>query len=246
MHRCAPPIPDCAYALLLDFDGSLVELAPSPECIHLPSRLPQLLIGLHQQLQGAIACISGRSYADLHTWLGNTGIDLAGSHGAELCRPLPPDPSWAMWAQQCAHTLQSHWPQILVEAKPHGMAIHWRQCPEAQERVLAWIADHLPLWPQHMCTDGKCVAEIRLARCDKGHAVQHLMRQPAYAERLPIYVGDDTTDLAAFAAVQSMGGWAIAIGHKTASKADFFLPHPQACRTWLQQLMQLQCAFSTP
>ena len=234
MH--APPIPDRACALLLDLDGSLIELAPSPEQIHVPDALLALLHTLRQQLHGALACISGRSYDNLSAWLGCAGIDLVGSHGAEIGSALAPDVRWAEWAAQCMQDLQTRFPPLLVEIKPHGMAIHWRKCPQAEKLVELWVNQHLSAFPEHQATAGKCVVELHASRCNKGDAVTQLMRDKKYAQRLAIYIGDDTTDLAAFAAVKALGGWAIAVGPKTASAADFVLPHPAACQQWLLQL----------
>ena len=236
MH--APPIPDRACALLLDLDGSLIELAPNPEQIHVPDALLALLHTLHHQLHGALACISGRSYDNLSAWLGRAGIDLVGSHGAEIGSALPADVRWAQWAAQCLQDLQTNFPQLLLEVKPHGMAIHWRNCPQAQKRVGLWVSQHLSAFPEHHTTAGKCVVEVHASRCNKGDAVTQLMHDKKYAQRLAIYIGDDTTDLAAFAAVKALGGWAIAVGPKTAAAADFFLPDPVACQQWLQQLSQ--------
>ena len=232
----APPIPDRPYALLLDLDGSLIELAPSPEQIHVSSTLLALLRTLHQQLHGAVACISGRSYSNLNTWLGPAGIDLVGSHGAELGAALVPDGRWHAWAAQCQRDVGRQWPSLLIEVKPQGMAIHWRQCLDAEPWVRQWVAQHLTDYPTHHHTDGKCVVEVHAAHGDKGDAVNRLMQTTRYAGRLPIYIGDDTTDLAAFAAVKTFGGWAVAIGSKIAAAADFMLPHPNACEQWLQQL----------
>lgn len=235
----APPIPDRPYALLLDLDGSLIELAPSPEQIYVSGTLLALLRTLQQQLHGAVACVSGRSYENLSKWLGPSGIDLVGSHGAEVGAALLPDLRWHVWGAQCKHDLHRQWSGLLVEVKPHGMAIHWRNCPDAEHWIRKWIAKHLASYPAHHCTDGKCVVELHAAHYNKEDAVRHLMQTKKYAERLPVYIGDDTTDLAAFAAVKACGGWAVAVGSKTASAADFVLPHPKACEQWLQQLSAL-------
>jgi len=232
----APPIPDRPYALLLDLDGSLIELAPSPEQIHVSGALLGLLRNLHQQLQGAVACISGRSYKNLNQWLGPSGIDLVGSHGAEVGAALLPDLRWYTWAAECKHAVHSQCSDLLVEVKPHGMAIHWRNCSDAEPWIRQWVSRHLSAYPAHHCTDGKCVLEVHASRCNKGEAVNQLMCEQRYARRLPIYIGDDTTDVAAFAAVKAYGGWAVAVGSKIAHEADFVLPHSQACQQWLRQL----------
>ena len=238
MGMCLPPIPDRAFALLLDLDGSLIELAPSPEQIHVSIALLELLSTLHQQLHGAVACISGRSFANLNAWLGSSGIDLVGSHGAEVGCALLPDSRWREWAAQCMEDLQRHCPDLLVEVKPHGMAIHWRNCTDSESLICLWVDKHLSEYPELLCTEGKRVFEVHASRCNKGDAIAHLMQKQRYADRLPIYIGDDTTDLTAFAAVKALGGWAIAIGPKTAAASDFVLSHPLACQQWWKQLSE--------
>lgn len=233
-----PPIPDRAFALLLDLDGSLVEIAPAPDLIHVPASLIDHLAQLHHQLHGAIACVSGRSYADLSTWLGNAGIDLIGSHGAEVLQAAKPSPQWTQWARQCRQHLLARWAGVLVETKPHGLAIHWRQCPEAEPEIRNWVARHQCLWPAHHCVEGKAVIEIRPDNCTKAHAVHRLMQQAPYAGRLPVYLGDDITDLDAFEAVRALDGWAVAVGEKVAHAADHCLHNPASARAWLHGLLQ--------
>lgn len=229
-------IPEPPFALLLDLDGTLVDLAPTPDDIQVSASLLHSLRILHQQLGGALACISGRSYQDLAKWLSPCQIDLIGSHGAELEGPAQPDPSWLAWQQQCMSDIQTQWPQVLIERKPLGLAIHWRQAPAAQPTITQWVQQHACCWPEHECLEGKCVLEIRPRHANKGDALRRLMQQPAYRNRTPWYLGDDTTDLAAFDAVHALGGHSIAVGPKVAQHAHYGLASPQAVEQWLESL----------
>src|SRR6478752_10255492 len=71
-------------ALFLDFDGTLVEIAPSPEDVQLDRRVAPALDNLRQQLGGALALVSGRPIAFLDEVLAPHRFDIAGLHGAQI------------------------------------------------------------------------------------------------------------------------------------------------------------------
>src|SRR5688572_10502915 len=74
-------------ALFLDFDGTLVELAETPDSIRVPGALRPLLERLARKLGGRLAIVSGRAIADLDLYVGTAGVCVAGSHGLELRAP---------------------------------------------------------------------------------------------------------------------------------------------------------------
>ena len=81
----APPRPPLERtALFLDVDGTLVEIAPTPESVIVPPDLVPLLQQLHAALDGALAIVSGRTIAMLDRLLGPTGLPAAGVHGGEF------------------------------------------------------------------------------------------------------------------------------------------------------------------
>src|SRR5688572_516353 len=84
-----PKIPADA-ALFLDFDGCLVEIAPTPDAISVPPSLAGALARLYRRLDGAVALISGRSASELRGFLPDFPGIVAGSHGAELSLPGQP------------------------------------------------------------------------------------------------------------------------------------------------------------
>jgi trehalose 6-phosphate phosphatase len=123
-------------------------------------------------------------------------------------------------------------PGLLIEEKPAGLALHYRQAPEAEDRVLELTR---ALATRHGLTlqQGKMVAELRPAGADKGDAVRALMAEPPFAGARPVVVGDDLTDEHAFEAAAAMGGAGVLVGEARASAASYRLPGVSAVAKWL-------------
>ena len=231
-----PPTLAPDAALFLDFDGTLVELAATPDGIHVPDTLPPLLARLSERLHGRIAVVSGRGARDVAGHLGNPHLVVAGSHGLETRWPdgridAPPAPATdALVAAM--DTFATTRPGVLVERKPFGAALHWRQAAEhgaEAERLAASLAQEhgLKLQP------GKMVAELRPAGTDKGGAVRALMARPEMAGATPIFLGDDVTDEAGFRVAAELGGAGVLVGEPRATEARYRLPDVAAVHAWL-------------
>ena len=82
VHEIA--LADREIALFLDFDGTLVEIAPSPEDVQLDRRVAPALTTLRTQLGGALALVSGRPIGFLDEMLAPHRFDTAGLHGAQI------------------------------------------------------------------------------------------------------------------------------------------------------------------
>ncbi|QKV55226.1 trehalose-phosphatase [Comamonas antarctica] len=228
-----PLLPDTA-ALFLDLDGTLIDIAPTPDAVQVGPQLLETLAQLSAQRAGALACISGRAFADLARLLGAAGIALVGSHGAERLRAAPPSAPMARRAQRCRQALAA-WPGVLVEEKPCGLALHWRQAPAAESAVRALAAQLLPELADHRLCEGKQVLELVPAAAGKGAALLALMQQPPFRGRRPVYVGDDFTDIAALHAARALGGQAYAVGPRVAAHADAVFDTPAQVRDWLRR-----------
>ncbi|WP_404402658.1 trehalose-phosphatase [Pelagibacterium halotolerans] len=206
-------------ALFTDFDGVLVEIAPTPDAVAVPPELPQRLEALNDALDGAFAVITGRPVAEVDTLLSlSFPVAISGSHGAETRRdgaidPIPPELTAAarQIARQAETALQDI-PGILIEPKPAGVAVHYRAAPESREDALAALKAAISDRPDFHIIHGKKVFEARRKGADKGRAVTRWMRHPPFAGRIPVFIGDDITDEDAFRAVQSMGGIGIKVG----------------------------------
>ncbi len=225
-------------ALFLDFDGTLVEIAPHPDAIEVSPDLPQLLRALSEKLDGRLAIISGRALADLDRHLGHLDIAMAGSHGGEfrhagsseilsLADPLPGEIEHGLRAIAEDHG------GLLVEPKPFSAAIHYRSRPEAEADVVAragLLARSAGLALKH----GKMVAELVMPGSDKGNAVRRFMEMPEFSGTRPIFVGDDVTDEDAFRIVLDHEGGGILVGPERETAALWRLPGVADVHAWLK------------
>jgi trehalose 6-phosphate phosphatase len=204
-------------ALFLDFDGTLVEIAPTPDEVVVSPELPGLLGELRSRLGGALAIVTGRPISGVDRFLPGLDLDACGLHGLERRiggHLFPPqDLPDLRPAVARLRTRLARYPGVVIEDKGIGVAVHWRTAPDAETEARAAI-DELAreLGPTHKIQDGKAVREILPATAGKGDAIRALMRVPPFAGRHPVFVGDDRTDEHGFAAVNQLGGLSIKIG----------------------------------
>lgn len=217
-------------ALFTDFDGVLVEIAPTPDAISVPDDLPGRLEALNTALGGAFAIITGRPIAEIDAFLAlSRPLAISGSHGAETRRNgtlEPPNPALAATAHAIATRAQAalaDTPGILIEAKPAGAAIHYRGAPEMRAQARAALEAAIADTPDFHIVSGKMVFEARRKGTDKGRAIAQWMNHPPFAGRVPVFIGDDVTDEDGFRAVQAMNGIGIKLGTGE-TQARFRLP----------------------
>ena len=226
-------------ALFLDFDGTLVELAETPDAIEVAPKLPKLLRQVAQRLDGRIGIISGRSIGDIERHMDCTGLALSGSHGLELRLangehiPLSAAVDLTEPRERIADFVAGT-AGLLVEEKPRSIAVHFRQAPDEAGRVeefLSKLARRKGLAVQA----GKMVLELRPKGADKGDALRAFMAEPEFAGARPVFVGDDVTDEDAFEAAAAMGGAGILVGPERPSAARWRLPDVASVARWLSE-----------
>ena len=225
-------------ALFLDFDGTLVDIAPSPDAVRLAVDLPHLLGALASRLDGRLALITGRSLDDLGRHLGPLDVAMAGSHGGEFRSHAGAAVEWCAEAlpdkvSAGVHAIARTLGGLLVEQKPFGAAIHYRLQPEAEGEVLARaqaLADAEGLALKR----GKMVAELVMPGSDKGSAVRRFMGLPAFAGSTPLFAGDDVTDEDAFTEALEHGGAGVLVGPPRATRALYRLGDVAAVHDWLK------------
>lgn len=227
---------DCAIALFLDFDGTLVDLAASPGAIQVPPDLSTRLRALAGRLGGRLALVTGRSLVDLGGHCAVDGIACAGSHGddrRDSAGRAIGDPAAALPGEafdrlhEAAHDLG-----LMLEAKPHGAALHFRAAPsraEAAHELADAVADSFDLAVKH----GKGVVELTGKGANKGGAVRAFMALPPFAGAIPVFVGDDLTDEDGIVACNEAGGFGVLVGDRTPTEARFRLPGVSAVYQWL-------------
>lgn len=225
-------------ALFLDFDGTLVELADTPDAIALPLGLKPLLDRLAERLEGRLAIVSGRAIDDLQRHLGPSAAVLSGSHGAELLyadgRRIPVSaPPGLAGAREAVRRFAAGSAGLLVEDKPAGIALHYRLAPE-QEGAVGDFVEALAGRSGLAIQRGKMVAELRPHGADKGAALRRLMAEPPFAGARPVFVGDDLTDEHAFEAAAALGGEGVLVGPPRATAARWRLDGVAAVTAWLE------------
>lgn len=228
-----------AIALFVDLDGTLIDIAPTPAAVQVSPLLLDTLAALSPRLHGALACISGRTYGDLAQLLGGAGILLVGSHGAELLERAPTDARMVQLAQRCRDALQP-WPGALVEEKPCGLALHWRQAPAAEAMVRTLATQMAAALVTHRLCEGKKVLELVPADTHKGAALRHLMLQAPFMGRMPVFIGDDLSDISAMQAARALGGLAFAVGSRVQAHADGVFDRPANVLDWLRQQVRIR------
>lgn len=234
-----PPHLAADAALFLDFDGTLVEIADTPGGVVVPEALPGLLERLHAMLDGRLAIVSGRSVQCLREDFGLVGPVISGSHGlqisvtnGEIDAPEAP-PALSAAAGELDEFVARH-DGLLVERKPLGIGLHYRQAEALQQQCLEEanrIAEKYGLAMQA----GKMVVELKVAvEADKGTAILRLMEEPRFHGAIPVFLGDDLTDEAGFRAVVSLGGHGVLVGAERESAASYRLQDVSAVHAWLR------------
>jgi trehalose 6-phosphate phosphatase len=231
-------------AVLLDIDGTLLDLAPTPGEVWVPPGLATTLKRLHEKTAGALALVSGRSLNDIDLIFAPEQFPAIGGHGAELritvdcevavTRAPPMDKELKLRLAAIAKLS----PGILLEDKGYSLALHYRLAPHAEKAIydaVSLIKAELPNAPIEVMP-GKCVCEIKHPGFSKASAVIELMSYEPFKGRQPIFVGDDVTDESVFAVMPDLGGRAFSVGRRAKNVADHF-DEPRDVRAWLARLI---------
>lgn len=206
-------------AVLTDFDGTLVDIAETPDAVEVPASLPELLANAADELGSAFAVISGRTISDIDRFLAPGNFAVAGSHGIQRRRAdgsmQPVDERLVAGAARVADRLQplvTANPSLLLETKDGAVALHYRREPQLAEACQEAIAAAIAEENDFSLVAGKMVIEARPKGISKGTALRAFMLEEPFVGRTPVFIGDDTTDEDAFVAAQEMGGVGIKLG----------------------------------
>jgi len=215
----APVVKAARAAWFLDFDGTLVELAETPDQVRVEAEVVDMVRDLERASRGAVAFISGRRIADIDRLFAPLRLPVAGQHGAERRGAGGRLHQYPENGQGIGtmHALLRAWvgqsPGLLLENKGSTLAVHYRRAPELAETLGTFMLELVARTHGGYCLQGgKMVFEIRPSGIDKGTAVLEFIREPPFIGRMPVFVGDDITDESAFAAVLSLGGTAVKVG----------------------------------
>jgi len=231
-------------AILLDIDGTLLDLAPTPREVWVPPGLSNTLNGLLQRSLGALALVSGRSLNDIDLIFAPDQFPAVGGHGAEMRLSIN-DESVASAAPPMDKELKRRLaaiaklsPGILLEDKGYSLALHYRLAPHAEKAIyeaVSLIRADLPNAPIEVLP-GKCVCEVKHSGFTKASGVRELMMHEPFKGRRPLFIGDDITDETVFAIMPDFNGLAFSVGRHAQGVAGEF-DTPSDVRNFLAQLL---------
>ena len=229
-------------ALLLDIDGTILDLAPAPQEVWVPAELRNTLSRLENLTGGALALVSGRSLHDIDLIFSPLQLAAVGGHGAEL-RVVPGGEAVTRARElnpvlkRKLATLTELGPGILAEDKGYSLALHYRLAPDKGDALRAAIQDICATAPPGSVEilPGKLVFEIKMTGINKAGAVRELMKYPPFKGRKPIFIGDDTTDEPVFPIFSQFGGLGFSVGRVVADVNGHF-EKPELVRAWLSRI----------
>ncbi len=238
-------VPDLSEtAILLDIDGTLLELMPTPREVWVPPDLTKTLNRLMVRTNGALAMVSGRSLNDIDLIFAPDQFPAVGGHGAEM-RLDPETESVATHAPPMDRELKRRLaaiaklsPGILLEDKGYSLALHYRLAPHAEKAIYAAVSlirADLPNAPIEVLP-GKCVCEIKHSGFTKATGVRELMMHEPFKGRRPLFIGDDVTDETVFGIMPDYDGLAFSVGRRAKGVAGHF-DAPSDVREFLAHLL---------
>jgi trehalose 6-phosphate phosphatase len=235
-------IPEHNIALFLDVDGTLLEIAATPDSVRVPAALRNTLRLAWAREEGAVALISGRSLSELDRLFTPWRWPAAGQHGLERrnaqgrCTHPTVDTILLQPARKALGELQARHKGLLLEDKGTALAMHYRLARRSEPlvcEVMAQLAG--PLRGRFVLRSGKCVVELAPAGYSARTAIEAFMSEEPFRGRIPVFVGDDTIDEDGFAAVNALGGYSIRVGKAAPSAARYSFGSVSAVIAWLRE-----------
>lgn len=237
-----PSLDLASACLFLDVDGTLVDFGPTPDAVEVDHALLRLLEQASRACGGAVAFISGRSLAQIDALFAPHRWPAAGLHGLERrdasgkLHLHGPERLPGAIVEELRGIVRRH-PGLLLEEKGRAVALHYRNAAELRDCLTdtvtalaeAAAADGLHVQP------GDYVLELKPSGITKAHAITAFMDEAPFRGRVPVFAGDDLTDLHGFEAVDSLGGVSIAVGPRVT--AAHRLASPTELRAWLAALV---------
>jgi trehalose 6-phosphate phosphatase len=231
-------------ALFLDIDGTLLDIAPTPERVRMDPALAALLPAVASYLGNAVALVTGRSIRDTDRLFGELVLPVAGQHGCErrdahgtLHLHAPKAATVGKLRMLMADFAARH-EGLWLEDKGSTLAVHYRGAPQLASHVHQVMRAQMGFAEQEgfRLQPGKRLVEVRPGNRDKGTAIRDFMKEAPFHGRLPIFVGDDRTDEQGFAFVRSLRGIAVKVGAGT-TVANYRLANVEAVREWLYRML---------
>lgn len=196
-------------------------------------------------LGGALAIVSGRRIEDIDRLFAPLRLPASGIHGAQLRRDADGEirerggPDIPAEVARSIEAVAARHPGVFVEDKGKALAVHWRAALDRQTALRDELDAAIRAAPNLSILRGHCVFEVKSSSTTKGDAVRTFMQAAPFAGRLPVFIGDDVTDVAGIAAAKALGGRAFSVGQRLEG-ADGVLASPTEVGAWLAGLLATQ------
>jgi len=188
--------------VLLDYDGTLVNIELVPDKAKLPVDLTDILIKLIDKPRTKVFIISGRRYNDIDKLLNHLPIDIIADHGAMLKergkwkQQIPDKSSWKEAIIPLISRITATCPGSVLEEKDFSLTWHYRNSQpdlgyNSSRELIKILEEHIKFYNLKIL-DGNKVVEVLTNETGKGKAVKKLSEQNNYDFILSI--GDDATD----------------------------------------------------
>jgi len=237
--------PSSKYALFLDFDGTLVEIAERPEEVQLDSVTRHLLVRLGDYFSGALAIVTGRDIGDIDKYLQPLILPVAGVHGltrrsadGRIHSPNSQrDNSFVLHIMKSLQPFVDKNAGLQLETKSHAVALHYRGNPGMEEHCIHAMNEATRDLSGYHVVRGKMVIEAKVEGGNKGAAVADFLAESPFKGRIPIFAGDDRTDEDAFQEVIRRQGISIKVGSEKTC-AEYRADTTMDFIAWLQNLAE--------
>ena len=237
------PPPRPYWALFFDVDGTLLEIAPTPDAVVVGEGVRTVLRNLDEATGGAVALVSGRPLDQLDQLFAPLHLTIAGLHGlevrtakGEILRPPAPSHDFERMREALGAFAEEH-SGLLFEDKGYALALHYRLAPDFEDTARICVENAVEKWGDgYQILAGRKVFEIKPSQANKGKVIESLIANDPFTDRCPVYVGDDVTDEDGFATVNRLGGHSIRIGTSPTTCARYTVPNVSKLLDWLMEV----------
>lgn len=232
-----------SIGLFLDVDGTIIDLAPTPDAVDVPAALVRELASAERRLDGALALVSGRPIEELDRLFKPLRLRASGVHGGEI-RYAPNEPGKSLATGRLPEDawmrlkrIVARFPGAFAENKGLSFAVHYNLAGPVADEIRKALQQFLHEYPELPLEviGGRSVYEIKLAGFDKGKAIECFMARPPFVGRRPIFVADDRVDRPGFETALALGGLALSVGAELPGVSGWFAS-PKDLRAWLERL----------
>ncbi len=244
--------------IFTDLDGTISEIVNDPAKARILPAAKKALKDLSKCAN--VAVISGRPVKDLKKRVGLPWIIYSGNHGIEIalpggkttvCAKEKEIEQFKAFVSEVKKSGLPSLPGIYLEDKGFSFAVHYRNAaPGIRSKALALLRrtkSSSKFGKTVKLLPGKKVMDITIdSGVNKGTAVRHILSTPVYQGSLPVYFGDDTTDLYAFKEVDKEHGINIFVSHgrpapKGPAAPDLTVSGPEDAAELLGEFARVLC-----